>query len=78
MPVPMDTGTADAVARQEGAEAADRQRRLVEPIAEGDGLLRRLQEQFLPNGIAQFVRIPARREIGAGVALGAALQRQHL
>ena len=44
-------------------------------VAEGQRLLRRAQEQLVADAIAQLVRRVGGREVGGGVAPGAALDR---
>ena len=76
--IPVHAAAADAVRRHEGAPAADRQRRLVHLVAEGEGGLLRPQEQLVADAIAQFVGRIARRMVGRRVAPGAALDCNHI
>ena len=75
--VPVHAGAADAVAGQEAAPFADRQRRLRWVVAHGQRFLLRTQEHVVTNRVAQLVRRGADVEIGGGVAPRAALDRDH-
>ena len=76
--VPMNAGAADAIAEHEGAPVAHRQRRLIGVVAERHRNLRRPQEQFVLQPIAQLVLGIGNRKIGRGVAPWAALDRHHI
>ena len=76
--VPMNAGAADAIAEHEGAPVAHRERRLIGVVAERHRHLRRPQEQFMLQTIAQLVLGIGNRKIGRGVAPRAALDRHHI
>src|SRR6202012_564189 len=54
--IPVHPGATDAIARQEAAPFADRQRRLRRVVAHGQRFLLRPQEDVVANPKAQFAR----------------------
>ena len=76
--VPVQAGAADAVARQEAAPFADRQRGLRGVVAHGQRFLLRTQEDVVTHRIAQLVGGGADVEIAGGVAPRTALQRDDI
>ena len=73
----MDHRPADAVAGQEAAPLAHRQRGLVRGVAEGDRVAGEVLEELALDGVAPLVEVVL-EEVGEGVPVGAALQRHHL
>ena len=74
---PVDAGAADALARQERADPADRQRDLGALVAERDGVDRVVLHQFEPAHVAQLVAQRGEAELLLRVAVLAALQPDH-
>src|SRR5262249_20652335 len=75
---PVHRRSADAFARQEGAELAHGQRRVARGVAERDRLLRQVLHQLLVAHVLQLVVHPGHGEIVLGVAPAAALDPDHL
>src|ERR1700733_12328754 len=78
LPVPVDTGAADAVTGKETGEAADRHRRLACIVAERQRLLVGTQKQIKPDRIAKFVLRISGWKISCRIAPGAALDRNDI
>ena len=76
--IPVHAATADTVRRHEGAPGADRQRRLVHLVAEGEGGLVGTQEQLVADAIAQLVLGVVGRIVGRRISPGAPLDRDHV
>ena len=76
--IPVHTGAADAIAQQEGAVLPIRHRHVGRRVADGDGLFREVLEQLAADTVAQLVGDARVCEVGHGVAVLTALQRQNL
>ena len=72
--VPMHAAAADAGAEQEGAEAAHRQRLLIDVVANRQRIVCDVLKQVVTPHVTQFVLREARREIRRRVTPGTALQ----
>ena len=75
---PVHAGAADALARQERAEPAHRQRFLRGIVAHGQRVALGIHHQFLPHHVAQLVTDVGQRIVGTAGAHLAALERDDL
>ena len=75
---PVHARAADALARQERAEAAHRQRLLRGIVADGQRVALGIHHQFLTHHVAQLVTDVGQRVVGAAGAHLAALERDDL
>ena len=78
MAVPVNAGTADAIAQQERAMLAIRNRCIRRHMADRHRFLGEVLEQLSADAVAQLVGDARVREVGHGVAAFATFQRQHL
>ena len=76
--VPVHARAADAVAEQERTVLAVWHSQIGWRVTDGDRLLRQILEKLAANAVAQLVGDARVGEVGNGVAVLAALKRQHL
>ena len=76
--VPVHARAAHALARQEGTQPPHRQRRLLDVVADGECVHRRVLHQIMARGVTQLIADARHREIIFRLAHGPALQGQHL
>jgi hypothetical protein len=76
--VPVETGTAHAIAQQEGTMLAVRHGHVGERMTNRHGLAREVLEQRAAHRVFQFIDRLRIRRVGVGVTHVAAFQRQHV
>ncbi len=75
---PVQPRAADAFARQERGELPVRQRSVLQAVADRHGRLRQVEEQLLADVVGQLVDRVRIRAVRIGVAVLAALERDHV